>query len=138
VSIEDDVRAVAAAWGAALVRNDATVIATFMTDDWVKIGATGPATKRDIIEWIASGRLAHHTMTVVGGERVARVGDTVVITAHKVSSGNWDGAPYAADEWISEIYIRAGTTWRCAFSQATEAVDEPPGAATSDLLAGAH
>jgi len=37
----------------------------------------GATTKADIIGWIASGRLQHHSMTTVGGERIARVGDTV-------------------------------------------------------------
>jgi uncharacterized protein (TIGR02246 family) len=121
MTVEDDVRAVSAAWAAALVRNDAALVAGFMTDDWVYVGPTGSTPKADVIGSIASGRLAHHTMTVVGGERVVRAGDAVLVTARKASSGTWDGAPYMADEWISEIYVRADGAWRCALSQKTPA-----------------
>ena len=122
MTVEDDVRAVSAALDAALIRNDAPLVASFMTDDWVYVGPTGATSKADIIGWIASGRLAHHTMTVVGGERVVRAGDIVVHTARMASSGTWDGAPYTADEWISEVYVQTAGAWRCAFSQKTAAL----------------
>lgn len=121
--VEDDVRAVSAAWDAALVRNDASLIAGFATDDWVYVGPTGATPKADIIGWIASGRLAHHTMTVIGDERVMLAGvDTVLLTARKLSSGTWDGAPYTADEWITEVYVQTDGAWRCALSQQTAAM----------------
>jgi ketosteroid isomerase-like protein len=119
VTIEDDVRAVSAAFDDALIRNDAPAIAAFMTDDWVYVGPGGATAKADIIDWIASGRLVHHTMTVVGPERVVRAGDTVLVTARKTSSGEWDGVAYTADEWISELYVPTDAGWRCAFSQKT-------------------
>ena len=119
---EDDVRAVSAALDAALIRNDAPLVASFMTADWVYVGPTGATPKADIIGWIASGKLAHHTMTVVGGERVVPAADTVLLTARKVSSGVWDGVPYTADEWITEVYVQTDGVWRCAFSQKTAAL----------------
>lgn len=121
MTIEDEVRAFAAERNAALIGNDAALIASHMTEDWVYIGPDGPTPKADIIGWIASGRLAHHTMTAVGGERLARVGDTVVVTARTSSSGTWDGAPYTADEWITDVYVRVEGSWRVAFSQKTDA-----------------
>jgi ketosteroid isomerase-like protein len=122
MTVEGDVRAVSAAWDAALIRNDAPLVASFMTDDWVYVGPIGATPKAEIIGWIVSGRLAHHTMTVVGDERVVLAGDTVLLTARKVSSGTWDGAPYTADEWISEVYVRTDGGWRCALSQKTAAL----------------
>lgn len=121
MSVEDEVRGASAAFDAALVRNDAEAIGQFMTDDWVYVGPSGATPKADIVGWIASGRLAHHTMTVVGDERLARVGDTVVYTGRKASSGTWDGTPYAVEEWITEVYVQANGHWRCAFSQKTDA-----------------
>ncbi|WP_163511707.1 nuclear transport factor 2 family protein [Fodinicola acaciae] len=118
----DDVLAVSAAFDAALVRNDAAAaVAGFMTDDWVYVGPAGATPKADIIGWIASGRLVHDTMSVIGGEMVLPVGDAVVLSARKASSGRWDGVPYTADEWITEVYVRTGAGWRCAFSQKTPA-----------------
>jgi uncharacterized protein (TIGR02246 family) len=119
MTLEDEVRAVSAAWDAALVGNDAPLVASFMTDDWVYVGPNGATPKADVIGWIASGRLAHHSMTVVGVDRVARAGDAVLVTARKESAGSWDGVPYTADEWITEIYVRTEGRWRCTLSQKT-------------------
>jgi uncharacterized protein (TIGR02246 family) len=120
MTLEDEVRAVSAAWDEALIGNDATRVASFMTDDWVYVGPNGATPKADIIGWIASGRLTHHSMAVVGTDRVVRAGDAVLITARKASSGAWDGVLYTADEWISEVYVRTDGRWRCALSQKTE------------------
>lgn len=118
MTVEDEVRACSAVRDEALVGNDAALIAGYMTDDWVYIGPDGITPKADIIGWIASGRLAHHSMGAVGTERVARAGeDAVVVSARKASSGTWDGVAYTADEWISEVYVRVDGRWLCAFSQ---------------------
>ncbi|TCC20813.1 nuclear transport factor 2 family protein [Kribbella speibonae] len=115
MTVEDEVRAEAAASDAVLIGNDAELIASCWTDDWVAVDARGITPKADIIGWIASGRLRHHTMTIVGDERIARVGDTVVLTARKASSGHWDGTPYEIEEWISQVYVRLDGRWLQAF-----------------------
>ena len=115
MTVEDEVRAESAESDAVLIGNDAELIASYWTDDWVAVDATGITPKADIIGWIASGRLQHHSMTTVGDERIARVGDTVVLTARKASSGSWDGTSYAIEEWISQVYVRSGGRWLQAF-----------------------
>jgi ketosteroid isomerase-like protein len=119
MTVDAQIRALSAAWDAALIRNDAPLIAGFMTDDWVYVGPNGPTPKADVIGWIASGRLVHHHMTVVGHDRATCAGDAAFLTARKASSGLWEGVPYTADEWITEVYVRTNGTWRCALSQKT-------------------
>jgi uncharacterized protein (TIGR02246 family) len=119
VSVEDEVLAVSAAWAEALTSNDAPRVASFMIDDWVYIDPHGATPKADVIAWIASGHLVHHTMTVQGEARVVRAGDAVVVTARKTSSGISGGVAYTADEWISEVYARMDGRWRCVLSQKT-------------------
>lgn len=115
MTVEEEVRAQAAESDAVLIGNDAELIASYWTDDWVAVDAGGITAKADIIGWIASGRLQHHSMTTVGSERIARFGDTVVLTARKASSGNWDAASYVVEEWISQVYIRSDGRWLQAF-----------------------
>jgi hypothetical protein len=43
------------------------------------------------------------------------------LTAMLPPVGAWDGVPYTADEWISEVYVHADDRWRCLFSQKTPA-----------------
>jgi ketosteroid isomerase-like protein len=106
VSTEADVLATSAAWDAALVANDAQAVAAFMADEWVYVSDAGVTPKADIIGWIADGRLAHHSMELVGPARVLQLGEAVVVTARKRSSGTWESRPYTADEWITEVFVR--------------------------------
>lgn len=55
-------------------------------------------------------------MELVGTARVARYGDAIVVTARKASTGSWDGAPYSADEWISEVFVQRHDRWPCVLS----------------------
>ncbi|MEO6606524.1 MAG: DUF4440 domain-containing protein [Aeromicrobium sp.] len=124
MTAEDEVRAVSLAWDEALTKNDAGLIASFMTDDWVYVGPNGPTPKDDLIGWIASGQLLHHTMRPVGADRVVQLGSVVVATARKASTGQWDGLSYEADEWITEVFVSQGEgRWLCALSHKVS-VDE--------------
>ncbi|RRS01545.1 nuclear transport factor 2 family protein [Glycomyces terrestris] len=121
MSIESEVGAVAVAFDAALVRNDADEIAGFLADDWVYVGPDGMVTKAELTAWIASGRLAHHSMAAAGPERTLAAGDALLVTARRRSTGSWEGEPYATDEWISDLWVRSGDSWRCALTQKTPA-----------------
>jgi uncharacterized protein (TIGR02246 family) len=116
---EDDVRALSTQWDEALLANDPERMASFMTDDWVYVGPDGVTPKADIIGWIASGRLRHDRMTSVGSDHMVHAGSTIVLTVRKTSAGTWEGSPYSADEWITEVYVRTADGWRCALSQKT-------------------
>lgn len=117
----EEVLGMAAEWERVLIANDPEEVGRFMTDGWVYIGPDGAVTKAEVIGWIRDGRLAHHSMTSVGPPRVRRLGDTVIVTARKRSSGTWEGAEYVADEWITEMYVQTAQGWLCAFSQKTDA-----------------
>lgn len=116
MSIEAEVLAVSAAWDAALVSNDAAAFADFVTNDWVYIDPNGATTRTDVIAWIASGKLAHHMMHAIEPPRVALHGETAILTSRKASTGTWEGVVYAADEWITEVFVRTHEGWRCALS----------------------
>ena len=117
MTIEARIRAISDDWDGALVSNDADAVAAFMADDWVFVGPDGVTEKRDLIDWIATGRLAHHSMRITGPVRIAVYDDVAVMTARKASTGAWEGTPYAADEWITDVYVRAGDAWPCVLSQ---------------------
>jgi ketosteroid isomerase-like protein len=116
LSLEAELLATSDAWDATLVTNDAPAIAAFMADEWVFVDPNGITRKADLIGWIANGRLAHHSMRVVGAPRIVVHGTTAIMTARKASSGTWDGAAYTADEWITEAYVLQDGRWRCVLS----------------------
>jgi ketosteroid isomerase-like protein len=53
MTVQDGVRALSAAWDAALVRNGAPLVAGFMSEDWVYVGPAGPTPEADVVSWIA-------------------------------------------------------------------------------------
>lgn len=114
--VEDEIEAVIAAWDKALIANDAAAFSRFVTDDWVFASSDGIASKADITGWIASGRLAHHSMRAEGARRMSLHGDAVIVTQRSISTGTWEGAPYSADEWTSDVFVRRDGEWRCALS----------------------
>ncbi len=115
-TIEDEIRATANAWNRALIANDAEAIASFMTGDWVFVGPNGVTPKTELIGWIASGRLAHHSLETVGAERFAIHGDTVLVTGRGRSTGSWEGVAYATDDWTTDVFVRQDGRWLCALS----------------------
>jgi ketosteroid isomerase-like protein len=116
-TIEAEIAAFGAALDAALIANDARAIAPFFGDEWASIGPDGPTPKADLIDWIASGKLAHHSMRTIGKRRIVAYGDTAVASARRASSGSWEGVAYRADEWMTEVYVRRDGVWQCVISQ---------------------
>ena len=114
--VEDEIEAVIAEWDKALIANDAAAFSRFVTDDWIFVSGDGITTKADITGWIASGRLAHHSMRASGARRIAVFGQTVIVTQRSLSTGSWEGAAYSTDEWTSDVFVRVNGEWRCALS----------------------
>jgi hypothetical protein len=117
VTIEEEIRAFGTALDEALIANDAAAIAPFFGDEWIYIGPDGPTQKADLIDWIASGKLAHHSMRSIGEPRVVVYGETVVASGRRASTGSWEEVAYSADEWITEVYVRREGAWCCVISQ---------------------
>ena len=58
-----------------------------MADEWVFVSPSGITPKAALIEWIATGRLAHHAMEAIGPPRVAipRDGQWTCVLGHKAA-----------------------------------------------------
>ncbi len=106
-------------WAAAIVANDAEQIGSFAEPDWVIVGPEGgPGGREQFLAVVESGDLTHSEMTFKVLD--ARVfGDVAVVLAHGTNQGTWQGVPFGADEWVTEIFVRRGEGWRCTMSALT-------------------
>lgn len=106
-------------WAEAIVANDAARIGSFAEPDWVIVGPEGgPGGRTQFLAVVESGDLTHSEMAFEVLE--ARVySDVAVVLAHGTNKGSWQGTPFTADEWVTEIFIRRASGWRCAFSALT-------------------
>lgn len=106
-------------WADALVANDASRIGSFAEPDWVIVGPEGgPGERAPFLALVESGDLTHSEMSFEVLD--ARVyGDVAVVLAHGTNKGTWQGTEFAADEWVTDVFVRRPEGWRCAFSTLT-------------------
>lgn len=107
------------AWAAAIVANDPERIASFAEPEWVLVTPeAGAVSLAAFCEAVASGDLSHDAMefTLLDAQQH---GDVVVVRAHGTNSGTFRGAPFHANDWVTEVFIRANEIWRCAASALT-------------------
>lgn len=110
------------AFNAAMISNDVARIAACITDDWILVTPeAGPISRAAILDAVGSGRLSHATMTKRASH--ARVlGDMAWVTGRGQNTGSFRGAPIAADEYITDVYVRQGGVWRCSITHLTPAM----------------
>jgi uncharacterized protein (TIGR02246 family) len=122
---DDEVATFVHRWAAAIVANDVEQIARFTTDDWVLIDKPGPISREAFHAVVASGLLRHDTMThdVLGIRRLGH--DVAIVTTHGRTIGTFQGQPIEADEWTTDILVRAADGWRCSLTQLTPRQPDP-------------
>jgi len=107
------------AFNAAMISNDVDRIAQCVSDDWVLVTPeAGHVPRARIFDAIRSGRLTHATMTKKA-THAAVAGDVAWITGRGQNTGTFQGAPLAADEYITDVYQRIDGTWRCVLTHLT-------------------
>lgn len=114
------------AFNRAMVSNDVEQIARCITDDWILVTPeAGPVPRSRILGVINSGLLTHATMTKVASHACV-VGDVAWITGRGQNTGHFNGAPMAADEYITDVYRRVDGEWRCMLTHLTPADGKQP------------
>jgi uncharacterized protein (TIGR02246 family) len=108
-----------AEWAEAIVANDPARIAEFMEPDWTLVTPeSGQISADRFLAVVTSGELTHSRMSfeVVG---LRRLGDVTVVVAHGTNAGSWQGQPFEADEWVTDVFVRRDGRWRCSVSALT-------------------
>ncbi len=117
-----ELEAVEAAWGRAIVDNDAGAIGRFTTDDWQIVGEDGITSRESFLALVRSGDLTHETMSKITGS-VRDLGDVAVLTGRGANTGHYRGQAFSSDEWITDVFVKGADGWRCAHTHLTTARD---------------
>ncbi|MFI1702235.1 nuclear transport factor 2 family protein [Streptomyces bobili] len=123
-TVDADLTAVAEAWAAAIVSNDAARIASFMTDDWAIVSESGIASRDEFLAFVASGQLTHSAMDLVSRPRVRVHGATAVLSVRMTNTAHYGGQRFDADEWTSDVFVKQDGRWLCLLSHITAAAPE--------------
>lgn len=121
--IEQDLLKLGAEWAASMVANDAELIGSFMTDDWVIVSERGISTRQDFLSYVESGALTHSSFEMADEARIKVYGDTAIVTIRVVNTAHFGGQQFDADEWATDVFIKQDGKWLCAHSHIT-AVDK--------------
>ncbi len=105
-------------WAEAIVANDAERIGSFAEPDWVLVGTGGPEERAPFLSMVESGDLTHSDMTFEV-LRASVHGDAAIVLARGTNHGTWRNEPFAADEWVTDVFVRRTDGWRCAISALT-------------------
>ncbi|MDG5976656.1 hypothetical protein H010_15415 [Hydrogenophaga taeniospiralis CCUG 15921] len=113
--------ALEAQFNRAMVSNDVDQIAQCITEDWVLVTPeVGPVSREAMLDAIRQGRLSHDTMTK-SLARVAVYGDMAIVTGRGRNTGQFQGQAISADEWITDVYKRFDSGWKCVLTHLTPA-----------------
>lgn len=117
----EDFQALEDRFNAAMVSNDVAQIAECITDDWVLVTPEkGPVGRQAVLGAIASGMLAHDSMS----KQIVRAkvyGSVAAVTGRGRNTGTFRGEPISADEWITDLYHFVDGRWRCVLTHLTPA-----------------
>jgi ketosteroid isomerase-like protein len=113
---ESELETTAHEWDRAMLANDATLIGSFMADDWTIVGPDGSVNgKAPFLALIASGDLTHDRMT--SEDLSIRIyGDTAIVIASGESGGHFKGRAFHARERASNVFVRTEGRWRCVLT----------------------
>jgi uncharacterized protein (TIGR02246 family) len=118
---DDDRKAVAALdteYQAAVKRNDTTVMARILADDFVLVTGAGKTyTKADMLEEARKGDVYEQNDEEVQDVRVW--GDTAVVTAKLWEKFTSNGKAFDRKFWFSDTYVRTPTGWKYVFGQSS-------------------
>jgi ketosteroid isomerase-like protein len=107
------------AWSQAIAVNDLRGIGEHAAEAWVMVTIQGTITTRaTFIAVVTSGDLVHDRLDIEPD--IVRVyGDSAIISGVVRSSGTWKGQRFATHERSTDLFVRQGERWRCAFTQLT-------------------
>lgn len=103
----------------AIVSNDVAAISSCISEDWILVTPeAGPIPRERFLHVVEQGILSHDSMT----KDISRVrvhGDVAIVTGRGRNTGMYQGAPFSADEWVTDVYVKTGNRWICTLTHLT-------------------
>lgn len=114
------------AWASAIVANEADQIREFTEPDWQLIDSTaGSIPLARFLDVVRSGALIHTTMSLEARSILQIHNDVAVVIVYGANSGAWQGDPFTAREWTTDVFVKHKDRWRCAVTAITPDTSPP-------------
>jgi len=118
-SSEDQVRALEAARGQALLKADTTALSRMTAAEFVEVSRLGTLrTKADNLREIATGTL-RLTSVRYDSISVRIYGDVAVLRGIADNAGNFRGFPFSGKLWYTRVFVHRDGRWQAVAMQHT-------------------
>lgn len=108
------------AWASAIVANDVGRIREFTEPGWQLIDpSAGSIPLARFLDVVRSGELTHSTMSLEARSLLQVHDDVAVIIVYGTNAGTWQGNPFTAHEWTTDVFVNHKDRWRCAVTAIT-------------------
>ncbi len=112
---EESLREAELNWCRAIEQNDVQLMAGFMADECVIVGADGIGSKEAFLGFVSNGDLVHTTMDFeILDTRI--YGQTGVIISKGISAGYYKGKPFSFYEWSTSIFVKRDDRWKAVLT----------------------
>src|SRR5690625_2469716 len=115
------------AWAAAIVANDVERIREFAEPDWQLIDPTaGSISLARFLDVVRSGALIHSTMRLEARSVLQAHADVAVVIVYGTNTGTWQGNPFTAREWTTDVFVKHKDRRRCVVTAITPDTSPDP------------
>ena len=121
-SKEKEILDISEKWAKAMIANDADEIGSFMAESWQMVSKHGVSRKQQFLQFVASGDLSHSAMDLKELSSVKIINDTAILVARVTNTAHYKGQTFEADEWTTDIFMKAGDDWKCVLTHITDAL----------------
>ena len=102
-------------------KRDGKFFEGFLSNDHVELGSNGPATKAQIVPFVASPICVVKSYSVDRFAMTAFDANTAVLTYHAEQDTTCNGVAVPSPVWVSSLYVRRGGHWLNALYQQSQA-----------------
>ena len=103
----------------AVISNDPGQIRKCITPDWVLVDAQGGIISQEGFFKVLEQKLLSHSAMDKEILRVKVYGNIALVTGRGQNTGSWQGNPFEADEWITDVYKKEEDQWLCVLTHLT-------------------
>ena len=122
---EKEIYEVSEKWAKAMIENNAESIGSFIADNWQIVSKFGVNNKAGFLAFVASGDLTHSAMDLRELASITVLGDTAIFIGRVTNTAKYRGQTFEADEWTTDVVVRADDTWKCVMTHITDAMERP-------------
>lgn len=102
-------------------KRDGQFFASFLSEDHVEVGASGPTGKTHVVAFVGSPSCSVQSYAVDSFQLTRVASDTALLVYHAQQKTTCGGIPVPSPVWVSSLYVYRDGRWQNAMYQQSHA-----------------